>query len=199
MALYKIKISGTTPIIMHNGSTGIDTRDPRNIEKTELTRKKGSNRTATDEARIRELECSLALWLDSNEKPTIPTAAFRSCLETGARKLKQGPQVREGVVVVSADSFVYDVKEYGKTAAELAVKAQFTCGVVVQRNRILRTRAMFNVPWAATFTLDADPELVELSQLEAWLDIAGRRIGIGDWRPEKSGNCGRFTATVTTA
>ena len=63
MSLYKIKISGTTPIIMHNGSTGIDTRDPRNIEKTELTRKKGSNRTATDEARIRGtrmLSCAVA-------------------------------------------------------------------------------------------------------------------------------------------
>ena len=64
--------------------------------------------------------------------------------------------------------------------------------MVVQRQRILRTRAMFDVPWGCRFTLDCDDELVEKQMLERWLDIAGRRIGLGDWRPEKSGDYGRF-------
>ena len=40
--------------------------------------------------------------------------------------------------------------------------------------------------------LDAEDELVDQPQLESWLAIAGRRIGLGDWRPEKSGDYGRF-------
>lgn len=88
------------------------------------------------------------------------------------------------------ESFDYDTS-LGATADELCKTVQFTTGVVVQRNRILRTRAKFD-EWAATFTVEVDYELVGERQLASWLDIAGRRIGLGDWRPEKSGHCGRF-------
>ena len=47
--------------------------------------------------------------------------------------------------------------------------------------------------WGATFLVEVDKELVDKEQLGNWLDIAGRRIGIGDWRPGKSGGLyGRF-------
>ena len=42
------------------------------------------------------------------------------------------------------------------------------------------------------FTVEVDNELVDKTQLESWLDISGRRIGLCDWRPEKSGSFGRF-------
>ncbi len=112
-------------------------------------------------------------------------------IETAARKIKQGPQVREGMIVEDVLSFDYDRKKYGSTVEELCKNAQFTTAVVVQRNRILRTRAKFD-EWAWTFVLDTDEELVDKTQLEMWLDIGGRRIGLGDWRPEKSGDYGRF-------
>ena len=64
-------------------------------------------------------------------------------------------------------------------------------GLVVQRSRILRTRAKFD-EWGVRFIVEVDQELVDKAQLSAWLDIAGRRIGLGDWRPEKSGHYGRF-------
>ena len=40
--------------------------------------------------------------------------------------------------------------------------------------------------------VDVDPELVDIDQLTAWLATGGRRVGLGDWRPEKSGHYGRF-------
>lgn len=111
-------------------------------------------------------------------------------IETGARKLKQGPQVREGLVVEKVTAFDYD-QGMGTTAEELGKASQFTVGVVVGKARVLRTRARFE-PWGCTFRLDCDDELVDREQLETWLDIGGRRIGLGDWRPEKSGSHGRF-------
>ena len=197
--LYDITIRGTSPILMHNGVTGLDPNNAANIEKATLTRKKGSNRTASDEARIKELETLVSLWRAEDEKtPTIPAGALRSCIETAARKLKQGPQVREGLIVTAVKLFDYDKAKYGTTLDDLGKKTQFTTGVVVQRNRLLRTRAKFD-EWTCTFTVDGDVELVDKDQLEAWLDIGGRRIGLGDWRPEKSGNYGRFEVVSVKA
>lgn len=191
--LYNVTIRGLTPIIHHSGQ-GLDPRNPANLEKTELTRKRGSNRTEPDDARIRELETQLALWLDSDNLPTIPASAIRANLERAARKLKQGPQVREGLAVAEVVRFDYDRAKYGTTLDELMTSTQFSVGVVVQRQRVIRTRAKFDLPWSLTYTLDCDDELVDKSQLATWLDIGGRRIGLGDWRPEKSGNYGRYEA-----
>ena len=189
---YRITIRGLAPgIIMHNGASGLDTRSPAKIEMAEISRKKGSNRTVADDSRLHELECQVSLWLDEGGSPAIPSGAIRACIEQGARKLRQGPQVREGLIVVGTE-FSYDVERYGKTVEELGKLAQFTVPVVVQRNRILRTRARFP-NWECSFTVDIDDELVDKGQIESWLDIAGRRIGLGDWRPSKSGGeHGRF-------
>ena len=188
--LYRATISGLTAIVHHNGSA-IDPLLPINKQKQDITKKRGSNRTATDDLRLRELETLSSLWLNEQERPAVPAAAFRACIETGARKLKQGPLVREGLVV-TATEFSYDEKKYGTTLEELQQSAQFTVPVVVQRNRVLRTRAKFDVPWSVVAELDCDDELVDAEKIAAWLDIAGRRIGLGDWRPEKSGVYGRF-------
>ena len=187
---YNIEIKGIRPIIMHNGAAGLDNRSPANIEKAEIARKRGSNRTAADDARLAELECQTALYLDQGGAPTLPAAMIRAAIETGARKLKQGPQVREGLIVDSIDEFIYD-RNLGADVETLGKSVQFTTGVVVQRSRVLRTRAKFD-DWGLRFTVEADDELVDEAQLAAWLDIAGRRIGVGDWRPEKSGDFGRF-------
>ena len=189
--LFNVEIRGVRPIIHHSGA-GLDPKLPANIEKSDLTRKLASNRTEAEESRIAELECQLSLWLDGNGEPTIPAAALRSCIETAARKLRQGPQVREGLIVSEVQDFFYDRERYGNTPDELATSTQYRVGVVVQRQRILRTRAMFDLPWGCRFALDCDDGLIDQQQLETWLDIAGRRIGLGDWRPEKSGNFGRF-------
>ena len=195
--LFKLRIKGISPLIMHSAA-GLDPLLPINVEKAEITRKRGSNRTPADDTRLRELETIGSFWLDGNDRPTVPASAVRTVIETGARKLKQGPQVREGLVVTDTE-FEYDVTTYGKTLVELSKSTQYTVPVVVQRNRIMRTRAKFDLPWACEFSVDGDDELVSAENLERWLDIAGRRIGLGDWRPEKSGVYGRFkVASIET-
>ena len=188
--LYSITIDGLSGII-HHSAAGIDPSAAINIEKAEITRKRGSNRTEADDARLRELETVGSLWLDSQGSPTIPASAIRAVIETGAKKLKQGPQVREGLVVTDT-AFDFDRAKYGDSMEDWQRTTQFTTSVVVQRNRISRTRALFETPWSCTFEVDVDDELVDEEQLRRWLDIGGRRIGLGDWRPEKSGTYGRF-------
>lgn len=189
---YRIRINGISPIIHHNGTAGLDTRSPVSREIAAIAAKRAGNRTPADDDRLRELECQRSLWLDESGAPTIPAGAIRAAIEGGARKRKQGPQVRGGMVVLKT-TFTYDFERYGETVDELGKRVQFVVPVVVQRNRLLRTRAKFDLPWACLFEVDVDEELVGESQLLEWLDIAGRQIGLGDWRPEKSGVYGRFS------
>lgn len=191
---YQVTIIGISPLIQHSAA-GLDPKLPANIEKAEIARKKGSNRTEQDDARLRQLETLTSLWLDEDDQATIPPHALRACIEQAARKLKQGPQVREGLIVTRTITFAYDDERLGATAGALSNNAQFTVPVVVGRSRILRTRAKFD-DWSAVFEIEVDEELVDQQQLETWLDIAGRRIGLGDWRPTKSGHYGRFEASV---
>ena len=186
------KIKGIRPIIMHNGD-GLNPRSLANSEKQAINSKPKRNITDADKARLAELECLTSLWLDGEDKPTIPPSAFRRCLETAATKLRQSQQVKEGLQVMQT-LFQYDRARYGKSLDELVKSTQFTTGVVLpgRRSRIERTRAKFDLPWECAFILQADEELVDQEQLDRWLDIAGRRIGLGNWRPEKSGDYGRF-------
>ena len=189
---YKVTIKGISPLIQHCGRSGLDTRSPEALEKAQITKKKGSNRTEKDDARLRELETLISFWLDDEGLPTIPPHALRATIENAARKLKQGAQVREGLVVEFTEKFEWD-RKLGEKTEDLArsESIQFEVPVVIQRSRLLKTRAKFD-EWSATFLIDTDPELVDQDQLERWLFIAGRRIGLGDWRPQKSGLYGRF-------
>ena len=184
-------LAGVSPIIMHNGAAGLDTRSAVGREIAAITAKRGGNRTDVDERRLRELECQRSLYLGADGKPTLPEAALRAVIEASARKTKQGPLVREGLMIESV-TFGYDIERYGEKVEELSKNTQFVVPVVVARQRILRTRARFDCPWSVVGVADVDPEQVDKDKLTEWLATGGRRIGLGDWRPEKSGHYGRF-------
>ena len=190
-------LAGVSPLIMHNGAAGLDTRSPVSREIAAITAKRGGNRTDVDDKRLWELECRRSLYLDADGRPTLPEAALRAMIETSARKTKHGTLVREGLMIESV-TFRYDVKHYGEDVEKLSTAAQFVAPVVVNRKRVLRSRARFDCPWSVVGVADVDPQLVDSDQLTAWLATGGRRVGLGDWRPEKSGHYGRFDVEKVT-
>ena len=88
---FQCKIIGTSGLIMHNGAAGLDTRSKENREKADISRKKASNRTEEEDARLAELECMTSFWLNENGQPTIPPAALRACIEQAASQAQAGP------------------------------------------------------------------------------------------------------------
>lgn len=184
-------LTGVSPILFHNGAAGLDTGSPLSREIAALAAKKAGDRTDVDDRRLRELECRRSFYLDDDGMPTLPEAALRTVIEGSARKRKQGPLVRGGLMIERV-AFRYDVERYGETLDELVKTALFTAPVVVNNKRILRTRPKFECPWSVEGVADVDEELVDAEKLTAWLAVGGRRIGLGDWRPEKSGVFGRF-------
>ena len=60
--------------------------------------------------------------------------------------------------------------------------------------RILRHRPMF-VPWGLSWSMTLDTEILSLKMLREIVDAAGKRIGLGDFRPDTKGPFGRFVVT----
>ena len=88
--------------------------------------------------------------------------------------------------------FNYDVDRYGTELDKLCQTTLHTAPVRVQRNRLLRHRAEFQLPWSLEFIVTADTSFVDEGNLTDWIDRGGRHIGLGDWRPETSGDFGTF-------
>lgn len=63
--------------------------------------------------------------------------------------------------------------------------------VVIQRARIMRHRARLE-EWSLTFHLELDETIIAVDSLHQILTDAGRRAGLGDFRPPKGGPFGRF-------
>lgn len=69
-----------------------------------------------------------------------------------------------------------------------------TTAVRKQGGRIIVDRPMLR-DWKLSFNIEYDEEEVPLQVLKDILDNAGKRVGIGDWRPQKKGKFGKFIVT----
>ena len=196
---YRATLTGISPLIHNSAIAGLAEASPIKDEIAAIVAVTGSKRTVTQNQDLKMLESLNSLWLDG-QRVAVPAAAVRACIEQGARKTKDGPNVREGMLVMRTE-FQWDEGRYGVDGDEDAVRllanaAAFQVPVVVGRARIVRTRAKFECPWSVVADIEGDDDLISVDMLQRWLRTAGQRIGLGDWRPAKSGIYGRFTAAV---
>jgi hypothetical protein len=61
--------------------------------------------------------------------------------------------------------------------------------------RILCHRPSFN-DWRLSFTLSVDTDLISAKLVREIVDAAGKRIGLGDFRPSCKGPFGKFVVTL---
>jgi hypothetical protein len=64
--------------------------------------------------------------------------------------------------------------------------------------RILCHRPCFH-DWKLSFTIDLDTDIIGVKLLREILDAAGKRIGLGDFRPACKGPFGKFVVTLWEA
>lgn len=60
--------------------------------------------------------------------------------------------------------------------------------------RILRHRALFD-DWSLSFEMELDTELISEKMLRDIVDAGGKRIGLGDYRPDCKGMFGKYVVT----
>lgn len=188
----KIECTSLSPLLMRSGRAS----DPLSQEARWLSEVSGKRqKTEADiiELARREFHCSL--HLDTTGRPTIPIDNVHSCLYAAAKRRKEGPMF-SGSFTVSGVRFDYDGPDDPDALWEEQERFVDRRSVKVGTSRVIRTRASFP-KWSLNITAEHDPDVADLFHIRQWTEIAGSRIGLGDYRPQKGGLFGRFAAKIT--
>lgn len=140
-----------------------------------------------------------AVYRRSDDTFYFPGAAISRLLrEAGGAHKQRGSRksvkylVPAAVIVLDEDITILDpntdepIKDYEVDGRPVTIPAT--------KGRVMRYRPRFD-KWAAVFELSVDTEVLDPETIQKLLTEGGRRIGIGDYRPEKGGPFGRFMVT----
>ncbi len=184
--MIEIEISGTTPLIC-NRFTETQQMASSSGSRISMIGDKGSPREQADEKLYRSR--------GDGEVYIIPGPnLFRCIIDAGtffkAGKSKVTTQksslipacvsiIETEIPIIHSDPWEVDTR---------AVRIPSTGG------RILCHRPMFH-DWGLKFTVDLDSEMLASKLFREIIDAAGKRIGLGDFRPATKGPFGKFVVT----
>lgn len=122
----------------------------------------------------------------------IPQPNLFSCIIAAGKFFKAGKSkvttLKSSLIPACVEIDGVELKLISKEGWEVdtrAVRIPSTGG------RILCHRPKFN-DWKVDFTMELDTEIMTVSLLREIIDAAGKRIGLGDFRPDCKGPFGRF-------
>lgn len=98
---------------------------------------------------------------------------------------KSAKSVAGGAIVPCAEK-IFFIEKYTKKNIEIDSRP-----CVVQRARIMRHRSRLE-SWTLKFQIEIDDEILPPEHVHEMLSDAGRRAGLGDYRPQRGGPFGRF-------
>jgi hypothetical protein len=188
MIKFRIVMEGTAPLIVHNGRLA-NPIDPATKALKAVTGKRA--KTDDDHEEMARLEFLGGLYFDETVGPYLPSDNVWRCLYDAAKRHKLGPRLKEGLFL---DPTLNPIGYRGpRDVAGLWTDPtyRFTAPVVVQRNRVMRTRPIFR-SWLVSAEGTADPQSLDIEQVRMIAETAGSLIGMGEWRPQY----GRFMAQI---
>lgn len=182
----RFKITGESPLLMHNGQLA----DPLNKWSKAIKAISGKRKkTDADLEEMARLEWYGSLYLD-NGKPCIPGEVLEATVVNAAKKSRQGVQVKMGAFCPG--NYPLSFKDEADTLDALweGNNHRLTVGVKLGTGHttVMRTRPRFE-GWSANCELVFDDEVMSEGDIWQILEVAGRYVGLMDWRPRY----GRFT------
>jgi len=130
----------------------------------------------------------------------MPGAAISRLLrEAGANHKMKGSRrsvkyLVPGAVIVPDEALTLIDPETDSPAVDFEVDSRPVV-IPATKGRVMRHRPRLD-QWAAEFTLEVDEEMLDGSFVQQLLQEGGRKLGLGDFRPEKGGPFGRFQVTL---
>lgn len=190
MAEIKVRITGKSPLLLHNGQLA----DPTNkiaLEMKKITGKK--KKTIDDHIELGRLGFIGGFYLDENKHPCIPGDVMFACLKEGAKNSKNGKKIEASAFI---KEFVIPIQYDGPKDIDLLWQDEKFVSrlmVKIQQSRTVRTRPKFD-EWVLEFTIEYMPDVIDYSDIVRALEDAGTLKGLCDHRPRY----GRFDVEVLT-
>lgn len=178
-------VQGLPPgILMHRFSEASETEE----ETRTIRQERGTTRERAEQAAYRADDGSLYV-------PS--TWFFRSMIEVGSYHKQRGSRKSLKYIIPAAIVVTTDIIPLlnldGKPIMDFEVDAR---PVVIPstKGRIMAYRPRIEV-WQAEIPMEVDTTIIGVDTAHQLLEDAGRKQGVGDFRPEKKGPFGRFQIT----
>ena len=176
MKKYKVKVEGITPLLMNKPEAyGFD---------SEWVEKKASNDY--------EKEALQKLYVDSDSKIYQPSTHLERALIEAGKKVRIKGQGKANYSKVFGSMAYIEESEIYHEITDYEVH-KILVVIPSTKGRIMRYRPIFK-KWVLVFHVCFEDE-IPAEVVKECFEIAGRYIGIGDWRPEKKGKFGKFQVT----
>lgn len=180
MKTVEVTIEGITSLLIHKfAADGDDNARPADLQKRDP----------------RE-EAERAAYRFDDGAMYFPGAAIMRLLrEAGANHKTKGSRRSTKYLVPSAVLVPQEAigLHNGKPITDFEVDSR-PVTIPSTKGKIMRHRPRLDA-WQATFTLEIDETILSCAFIQQLLEEGGKRIGIGDFRPEKGGPFGRFRIT----
>jgi len=169
-----VTVRGVSPLICHRFAES-------NIEQIEGKQQKRASRAKG--ARDPEQEFQDSLYYLPDGSYGFPAIAFKQALVSACRHTEMPMTVARGAFQVIGD--LLPLENYD--------------GPYMRRDRVVIGRGITSVAyrpefreWEVTLCIRYNADVISAEQILNLVEIAGFAVGVGDWRPEKSGNMGMF-------
>ena len=183
--VIQVSIIGVTPLICHRFSEKA---------KKQMRDKKAGIKTKVREKCDPEAEFEAARYVMSNGSDGFPATGFKNAILEVAHKDVGVPKtlIRKSLFIV-ADEYV-DGIPIVKIISDKPVMREDVVRVGTG-SADLRYRPEF-ASWSAVLTIEYDEENLTPDVIVSLIQRAGFGVGVGDWRPERDGEFGRFKLEV---
>lgn len=175
--IVTFRVIGISPLLQNNPANFIGVQQDDTL---------GAKKIYNDEE-----EARLRVYQNEDGLYYHPTQAFIKSMTEAGKGLKFGKVFAtksvKSVFIAEPHSIILDAS--GKPAKQYTIDRQ-PC--VVGKARILRCRPCWQ-KWKMDVAFDVDVAFIAVAQVKQLLQLAGRKVGIGDYRPEKGGGFGRFS------
>lgn len=182
--LVKVTIQGTTPLLMNKF------HDAAQMQATSGTR----INAVGDKGTPRE-QADLKVYRGLNGEPMIPQPNLFRCLIDAGAYFKAG----RSKVTTQKSSLLPACVDIDGAEIPLTFKEAWAVDTRAVRipatgGRILCHRPCFH-DWALSFDAEIDTDMITPALFRDIVDAAGKRIGLGDFRPACKGPFGKFVVT----
>lgn len=179
--LIDVTIQGTTPLLCNKFGEAFGLDTPAGAFK-------GDKGTPLEQAAAK-------LYIGHDKKPIIPQPNLFRCLIDAGKFFKMG----KSTVTTQKTSLIPACVEIDGIELPLIHKEPWQVDTRAVRipstgGRILCHRPSFH-DWGLSFTLSVDTDMIGLKLIRELVDAAGKRIGLGDFRPATKGPFGKFCVT----